>query len=214
MTARTFFTSDLHFRHRLVAGKRGFCYFTGGDISEPDTDAHDAHLISAWNRAVRPEDTVWVLGDITVGWGFDEVRPLVWRLNGVKHLVLGNHDEAHPMHRGAHNKLALYHGSFATVQTMATVRMEGQQVMLSHFPYDGDGAGKPDRCNAYRLRDEGHPLIHGHTHLPGQVSVSRKGSTQIHVGLDAWEMKPVPESIIMRYLRTGEKIGDKIKRAS
>jgi calcineurin-like phosphoesterase family protein len=213
MTGRTFYSSDLHFGHRLVAGKRGFWKHVSADgPPEPDTELHDATLIATWNATVKPSDTVWVLGDVTLR-GFMDVKMSIFRLNGIKHLVLGNHDEGHPAHRGSHKKLALYRGAFESVHTSESVRLEGQDVLLSHFPYDGDGKAE-DRFVQWRLRDEGKAIIHGHTHLPGQLTRSKAGSLQIHVGLDAWEMKPVPEAIVMRMLRTGELLGDKLGRAS
>jgi calcineurin-like phosphoesterase family protein len=225
MTARTFYTSDLHFGHRLVAGKRGFgsviehteiidgepVAFRRTDVSPEQVAEHDAALIASWNRTVSPGDKVWVLGDVTL-YGILDVIERVSQLYGDKHLILGNHDEAHPAHRGSHKKLALYRGVFESVHTMESVRLEGQDVLLSHFPYDGDR--EADRFTQWRLRDEGLTVIHGHTHLPGQLSRSDRGSLQIHVGLDAWDMKPVPEAIIMRMLRTGELLGDKLGRAS
>jgi calcineurin-like phosphoesterase family protein len=224
---RTFYTSDLHFGHRLVAGKRGFgtvveytemtdgepVTFRRVDVSPEQVAEHDATLIANWNRIVSPGDQVWVLGDVTL-YGILDVIERVSQLYGDKRLVLGNHDEGHPVHRGSHKKLALYRGVFESVHTSESVRLEGQDVLLSHFPYEGDGEGKTDRFAQWRLRDEGLAIIHGHTHLPGQLTRSDKGSLQIHVGLDAWEMKPVPEAIVMRMLRTGELLGDKLGRAS
>jgi calcineurin-like phosphoesterase family protein len=198
----TYYTSDLHFGHRLVAGKRQFWMPDpeGGAMPVQDTEAHDAALIENWNKIVKPWDEVWVLGDLTL-----RDPRLVWhlvdQLFGTKHFVTGNHDACFAGHRGAHKHQREYRDHFETVQPYASVRLEGQPVMLSHFPYIGDGEGKADRCAQWRLRDCGAPVVHGHTHRSEQLSRSQGGTLQIHVGLDAHGLKPVPESWIMKVLR-------------
>jgi len=49
-----------------------------------------------------------------------------------------------------------------------------------------DNAPGP-RYLEYRLRDEGHWLLHGHTHAAERVTSAR----EIHVSLDAWDLRPV-----------------------
>lgn len=72
------FISDLHFGHKLVAEQRG--------VSIED---HDDWLIDKWNSVVTKRDLTFVLGDITLN---KKYLPLVKKLNGNKHLVMGNHD--------------------------------------------------------------------------------------------------------------------------
>jgi calcineurin-like phosphoesterase family protein len=76
--------SDLHFSHRNMAIKRGF----------QTTEEHDEHIIEQWNQTVNKKDTVWILGDISM----EKSGPyaLLCRLNGIKKVVLGNHDQ--PQH--------------------------------------------------------------------------------------------------------------------
>jgi len=202
----TWFTSDLHLGHRLVAELRGF-----GD----DTAAHDAAIAAAWALVVRPEDTVWVLGDVAVtssSGGVDTVLDQIGALPGAKHLVAGNHDPVHPMHRGAWKWQARYLSVFASVQPfarlrMSTLRVDGQQVtgpvLLSHFPYAQDGRHAAeghavDTAAQWRLPDLGGWLLHGHTHSAVQVTDGR----QVHVGVDAWGLRPATqwqiEGLMMR----------------
>ena len=79
--AETWFTSDLHLDHKFVSGLRGFS----------STEEHDAHVVREWNKRVRPNDQVWVLGDFGMG-SSKRWMDTALQLNGVKHLVLGNHD--------------------------------------------------------------------------------------------------------------------------
>jgi calcineurin-like phosphoesterase family protein len=82
------FISDTHFGHKNIlkyeAERRPF-----NSIEE-----HDEVLIQNWNSCVKKNDTIWHLGDVCFGANtLDRVIP---RLNGVKRLVLGNHD-CYPM---------------------------------------------------------------------------------------------------------------------
>ena len=80
----TYFTSDLHFRHRRVSEIRGFA----------TVEEHDTHVLEAWNRMITHRNDVWVLGDLTFGKRADSAD-LFASLNGRKHLVVGNHDPEH-----------------------------------------------------------------------------------------------------------------------
>ena len=177
------FTSDLHFGHRFVAGLRGF-----DDVVE-----HDDVLTGAWIDRIRPDDQVWVLGDIAVSSPANALK-LIDTLPGRKHLIAGNHDVCHPMHSKAHKKQRQYLEVFESVQAFSARKIAGQRVLLSHFPYEKDR--HEARYMQYRLRDHGEWLLHGHTH----EDVKRTSAREIHVGVDAWNLAPVSiqeiESII------------------
>lgn len=143
-------------------------------------EAHDEALIEQWNRQVSPTDEVWILGDLTL-MKLARVAPLVERLQGTKKLVLGNHDTAHPLMRGWETEHARAQELFAFVGTMATVRLLGEVVFMSHFPYEGDHTAE-ERYRQHRLPNCGNFLLHGHTHSPSRES----GAGQLHVGWDAW----------------------------
>lgn len=167
------FTADPHFFHRLVAEHRGF------DTTEDMNDA----LVENWRRVVRPDDDVWVLGDLTLS-NITGSLAIIESLPGRKHLIAGNHDACHPMHRSAHKWQSTYLRVFASVQPFARRKIAGQFVLLSHFPYHRDR--HEVRYTQWRLRDEGGWLLHGHTHGKEQ----REGR-EIHVGVDAWDLTPV-----------------------
>jgi len=188
-------TSDLHIGHRRVTTLRGFDY----------TVEHDEAIRENWLDVVRKGDKVWVLGDIAVSSPAYALGFLA-KLPGDKHLVWGNHDGGHPMHRDAHRKAACYLEVFASTQAFARRRVLGREVLLSHFPYFGDTEGRvKDRHTQYRLRDEGLPLIHGHTHSSSQFSTAPTRypfTPQFHVGLDAHAMRLVPLSWVEDQIRT------------
>lgn len=84
MSHKQFIISDLHFGHKNMALKRGF----------ESVEQHDQAIIDRWNSVVRKKDTVWILGDITMERTL--YYPLLNKLNGIKKVVLGNHDN--PQH--------------------------------------------------------------------------------------------------------------------
>ncbi|MDR3051086.1 MAG: metallophosphoesterase [Oscillospiraceae bacterium] len=81
-----FFIADTHFGHEAIIAYEGRP-FAGAA-------AMDAHLIENWNRAVAPDDLVFMLGDFALA-PAPRVRELTGLLAGRKHLVMGNHDRRH-----------------------------------------------------------------------------------------------------------------------
>lgn len=176
MVGRILLTSDTHFDHDLVAGLRGFA--SPGD--------HDAHVADTWNSIVTDRDTVWHLGDVGMG-RLRRWRDTVENLNGTIHLVTGNHDTVAPgVSRRAHRDQREWMEVFASIQPFARLRRGDAHLLLSHYPYSGEGMRDlPERFTQYRLRNEGLPLAHGHTHS-GERLTSDEGTPMIHVGWDAW----------------------------
>lgn len=74
------FIADLHLGHTNMASHRGFT----------SVEEHDEHIITQWNNVVNKRDVTYILGDVTME--KKSSYPLLDRLNGVKHVVLGNHD--------------------------------------------------------------------------------------------------------------------------
>jgi calcineurin-like phosphoesterase family protein len=74
------FIADLHLSHENMAKRRGFS----------TVEEHDEHIIAQWNSVVNKRDVTYILGDVTME--KSSPYPLLDRLNGIKHIVLGNHD--------------------------------------------------------------------------------------------------------------------------
>ncbi|MGN7186970.1 metallophosphoesterase [Microbacterium enclense] len=201
--SETFYTSDPHLGHPMLAGLRGF--LTDG---EPDTAAHDAWYADMWRSQVTKRDVVYVLGDLTVGGIGQESRALdlIASLPGRKVFIAGNHDRVHPAHRESMKPgvQARWLDVFDAVHPFALrrVTVEGQRrhVHLSHFPLFGDHT-REDRFDEWRLKDHGGWLLHGHTHNPTQrVHDSR----QLHVGIDAWG-RLLPEAEMAQAIVAAER---------
>lgn len=170
----------------------------------------DEKIIKNWNDMVGDTDVVFHLGDLALG---DSTRwdGILKRLNGYKILVVGNHDRifAGEKPRQREKWDEKYHEWFDEVVDNYTglVLADGTAVNLSHFPYDGDHTDG-DRYSEYRLPDDGiTPLVHGHTHAEyakhgrgSRVSTSKYGTTQVHVGMDAWNYKVVPEDEVINLI--------------
>lgn len=195
------FLSDPHFGHKLVCDIRFRRTHPGVVVPQDVVDWHDETLQRNWRGLIHPRDRVWLLGDISSGSPAPEKRALeiLSDLPGEKHLITGNHDGPHPMHRDSFKVQRRFLEVFASVQMAAKRRFPGRHdghvtVFLSHFPYKAD-RGLEARHLEWRLRNEGVILLHGHTHWTEKLSyddsVEGNPTPQIHVGLDAWGMRPV-----------------------
>ena len=101
-----FFTSDTHFKHRniITLGKgRPF----------KSIEEHDQTLIDNWNSVVKPNDLVFHLGDIAMCQDNTQMVDLFNKLNGAKHIIVGNHDRqkilAHSLNKGLIQSMRTYH---------------------------------------------------------------------------------------------------------
>jgi calcineurin-like phosphoesterase family protein len=123
------FIADLHLSHENMAKRRGFS----------TVEEHDEHIIAKWNSVVHKRDVTYILGDVTME--KSSPYPLLDRLNGIKHIVLGNHDR-----RQDTKKLFDYAESVAGM-----IQYKG--IMLTHAPIH------PMELD-YRFNKN----IHGHIH--------------------------------------------------
>lgn len=177
--------SDTHIGHLYMSRLRGFA----------GVEEHDEAIIDNWNRVVGPRDTVILAGDAMLGDRRAGVAKFQ-RMHGRKILITGNHDDCWPGHSNSWQKTLLYREAFDIIQQFARLKIDGQLVMISHFPYTA-GHTDPPRYDQYRLRDEGEWLLHGHTHSPER----RTSAREIHIGMDAWGLTPVPEYRIIQMMR-------------
>ena len=138
--ARVFFIADLHLSHTNMALKRGF----------PTVEEHDEYIIEKWNSVVSKRDVTYILGDVTME--KSAPYPLLDRLNGIKHVVLGNHDRRQDV------KKLLEH-----VESVAGM-IQYKGIMLTHCPIH------PMELD-YRFKYN----IHGHIHDKQVMEIDRGG---------------------------------------
>ena len=164
---REFVTSDLHFGDRAVLhpdfAARRF----------RSTSAMDEALIRNFNKRVGPTDETFFLGDV-----FAEPVPIkrrahiLQRLNGTKHLIVGNHDDA------ATTRMP----GWASVQDSLRIDLiEGEfGFSMAHKP--------PVDAPVF---DGSTIYLHGHLH-------TRKATMPVYdVGVDAHGYKPVHLSMLV-----------------
>lgn len=83
-----YFIADTHFGDEKIVRYENRPFASAEEM--------DRQLLDNWNRVVRPEDTVFLLGDFSCC-GEARDRELLAALQGRKILIMGNHDR----HRGS-----------------------------------------------------------------------------------------------------------------
>ncbi|WP_185982580.1 metallophosphoesterase [Aureimonas mangrovi] len=162
--SKTFFVSDTHFGHERIIELSG----------RPYADVHEmnAAMTACWNSVVRPEDTVWHLGDFAYR-SKNGPETYFHKLHGIKHLIVGNHDGEPTRNL-----------PWASVQQMAEISVDSQRIFLCHYPV---------------LEWPGYHR--GAVHLFGHVHGSRPGMpNSLDVGVDAVGFVPIQMPEIMRRL--------------
>jgi len=182
----TFFTSDQHFGHENIISKLG----EGRPFK--DVGHQTEEMIRMHNGLVRPEDKVYFLGDIALGNLANSLQAFK-RMNGRFFLVPGNHDYIFSK-EGAKRQQESRHlyedAGFTILPEITSIEIEGQEVLLSHFPYSEEAYGtKPDKFASVRPKFEGLPLLHGHTHSRERFTEDQP--LQLHIGVDANAYFPV-----------------------
>ena len=140
-----YYIADCHFFHEVLnraMDVRGF----------ESAEEMNEYMIEQWNRKVRRNDEVVILGDFS--WGkADETMEVLNRLNGRLFLIQGNHDRFLKAKEFDQSR-------FEWIKTYAELSDNGRKVVLSHYPM-------PFYNNQYRLDEQGQPkayMLYGHVH--------------------------------------------------
>ena len=135
MNYNIFFTADMHFGHENMIS---FVDYNGQKIRPFNTCQEcDELMIENWNSMVRPQDKIYVLGDVCFNKNLgDKIMP---RLNGKKCLIRGNHDNF---------KLSWYSLWFYDVRGCHNL----ENYLLTHIPVHLDSKAR------FKMN------IHGHLH--------------------------------------------------
>lgn len=168
-----FFTSDLHFFHDKHA-ERNIVEFSDRKLITT-REEHTEWLVSLWNSQVKPNDTVHHLGDFAFAYKPEKIVELIYRLNGRKVFVRGNHCASDAWNWIQENrKTDPRLGSVAKIDKWIYRHCkindtQKRGVHMTHFPYA-----------VWWDQQHGSYCLHGHSHG------SYKGPGRIlDVGLDS-----------------------------
>lgn len=158
-------------------------------------------MLDNFNEVVAPDDFLIFVGDVVMGKKWENVPNFMRRLHGQKILIRGNHDGGFGEtgeKQAKWNQLYLDNGFVQVLDGLVSLNALVKQLIGEDLPYDMDVchfpyAGTPDHdgydARYYHLMPpvSDRLLVHGHTHQPFQVTSDK----MLHVGVDAWDWKPV-----------------------
>lgn len=176
-----YYISDLHFFHSNLNHRMDCRGFNSGE------EMND-YMTNKWNKKVRENDEVVILGDFSLGKG-SETNEILKNLNGRKYLVEGNHDKF-IKHKEFDASL------FKWIKAYAELHDNKRKVILCHYPifcYNGQ----------YRLNQKGEPkvyMLYGHVHSTLDETLiqrfqeqTRNMMREVH---DNEEKQPIPCNMI------------------
>ena len=161
-------TSDLHFNHTNILKYE--------PVNRPfvSIDEMNEVLISRWNQVVKPNDTVYVLGDLAMG-QIEDSRACIERLNGKIILIRGNHDTK--------PRLEMYKELGIEVHDIFYLPYKGRWFIMCHFPIASEEFIK------MVIQDNSEVVnLYGHVHHnapKGYVNGT------YHVGVDTNDLHPI-----------------------
>jgi calcineurin-like phosphoesterase family protein len=166
------FTSDTHFGHENILKYCNRPYKTIEEMNEG--------LISNWNEVVKKDDTIYHLGDFAMMRNPDLI---LRRLNGFKHLILGNHDKK--------NRKTYRNSPYlVSVHDVLELRFKDVTLWLSHY--------------AHARWPHAH---HGSLHLFGHSHGGFKGlGRSMDVGVDPMDYYPISIDEVTRILSKIEPV--------
>lgn len=180
-----YFTSDWHFNHDkdFIWKSRGF-----DNVHEMNNVIMERH-----NEIVRPEDTVYVLGDLCMGGGSDEIlrknRKMIQSMKGNLKVIIGNHDTS--------TRLKMY-GECYNVEILGYAHFEKinkYNLYMSHYP---SFTGNLDYDKPLKARVIN---IFGHTH--SDELFYEDNPLMYNVAVDAHNCYPVPLEKVIEDIQIG-----------
>ena len=162
-----FFTADLHLGHANIIRH---CARPFSSVYEMDE-----HLIAAWNSRVGTKDSVYVVGDFIFR---NSVSPNEYlnRLNGKKHIILGNHDKDWV------KKIDL-EKYFTSTERFAEINDGKLRMVLCHYP-----------LMSWNHMAKGSYMIHGHIHNKRDAlyfPLLQQMPNLLNAGVDINDYRPV-----------------------
>lgn len=181
------FISDTHWGHTNIIKYSNRPFTSVEEMNEA--------LVKNWNERVQQDDIVYHLGDFAFS-QYDALKRTARRLNGTKHLILGNHDKAIIQHR----EELLSSKTFASIQNYLELKYASEMFVLFHY--------------GQRVWNKSH---HGSIHLYGHSHGSLPPfGKSVDVGVDSKEItgsvksaadyRPVSVDEVIAYMKKRDPI--------
>jgi calcineurin-like phosphoesterase family protein len=162
----TFLISDTHFGH---LGVTKFLREDGTKLRPWDSvEEMDEAMIENWNKVVTHNDKVYHLGDVVIN---RKALHTLYRLNGTKVLIKGNHDLF---------RLDEYTPHFKDIRAYHVL----DQFLLAHIPVH------PESLERWSAQ------IHGHLHAN-----TLKNKRYINVSVEQIDYTPIPFDLVKERFR-------------
>lgn len=165
-----YFTSDLHLGHRGIIAMKNRPF--------ENVEQMNMVILQNYNSVVKPNDTVYILGDISHHMSVDRANDLLEQMNGKKILIKGNHDKKYNPNL------------FEEICDFKEVSLNGVCFSLMHYP-----------MLSWPRMNQGSIHLHGHIHAWAEYNLQNRndGIRRYDVGVDANEFRPVSVKEIIAY---------------
>lgn len=163
----TFFTSDLHFSHE------GICKARGMTIEE-----NNNLIINNWNKTVKKQDTIFILGDITLD-NPTIISEILPKLKGSKIIIGGNHDTKRCCNE------------FVKLGIPVLGCLDYKEFVLTHIPIRHEETMYDCVAN-----------IHGHIHIMRTRDIHLYGQKYYNVNCEFHNYTPVSLDTIREHYKT------------
>lgn len=151
-----YFWSDTHFFHKNI------CKYSNRPFSS--VEEMNEILIQNCNKIVKPNDEIYHLGDFAFA-SLEKIYDITKRLNGIKRLILGNHDQEIWKNYNA----LIGAPYFSSIKHYDEINFNKQKIILFHYG-----------MRVWSSSHHGSIQLHGHSH--GSLPPYGKS---VDIGVDA-----------------------------
>lgn len=162
-----YYVSDMHLGRNHPLLLRGY------ETIELMTQA----LIKKWNKKVKDDDIVYIVGDIADN-SHTDISQYIKALKGKKHLIIGNQDRTWYDQMAEESKKEL----FESISFYKEIEDNGLKVVLCHYP-----------MMEWLSSKKGTFMVHGHTHSSKEMPYWKYLKTQkniLNAGVDVNNLEP------------------------
>lgn len=172
-----YYLSDTHEAHAKIIQ---YCKRPFSNVEEMNEE-----MIRRWNNVVKPDDHVYHGGDVGFG-SAKSIGQWLRRLNGIKHLAIGNHDEQYLNDSDFTDCFESIEWRYNIIEYDPDTRSKERKLILTHEPLlTWAGAHKIDKGGNYRVWH-----IHGHCHA--NINYLNDETTRLDIGVDnGWDYTPI-----------------------